>query len=131
MDNVVAPDDPQPGSNVTSYSFGLQRPATGKYVLHIKSSRRGSFDLEIDTTTSSSTSSAQDGLAQLNNVPTYPGSSACPTSALTSGGKDLRSFSDEPTHLKELTNQPRKCRSDTIMARILAEQTESSFAPSH
>src|SRR5216684_6146077 len=33
--------------------------------------------------------------------------------------------------LKELTNQPRKCRSDTIMARILAETTESSFAPSH
>jgi|SRR5271163_4450214 len=33
--------------------------------------------------------------------------------------------------LKELTNQPRKCRSDTIMARILAEKTESSFAPSH
>jgi len=33
--------------------------------------------------------------------------------------------------LSELTNQPRKCRSDTIMARILAEKTESSFAPSH
>src|SRR5271169_288330 len=33
--------------------------------------------------------------------------------------------------LKELTNQPRKCRSDTIMARILAEKTKSSFAPSH
>jgi hypothetical protein len=33
--------------------------------------------------------------------------------------------------LKELTNQPRKCRSDTIMARILAEKSESSFAPSH
>src|SRR5271169_770136 len=33
--------------------------------------------------------------------------------------------------LKELTNQPRRCRSDTIMARILAEKTESSFAPSH
>src|SRR5882762_8012139 len=32
---------------------------------------------------------------------------------------------------KELTNQPRKCRSDTIMARIIAEKTESSFAPSH
>src|SRR6267378_4275273 len=31
---------------------------------------------------------------------------------------------------KELTNQPRKCRSDTIMARILAEKTESSLAPS-
>ena len=33
--------------------------------------------------------------------------------------------------LKELTNQPRKCRSDTIVARILAEKTESSLAPSH
>src|ERR1700719_415512 len=33
--------------------------------------------------------------------------------------------------LKELTNQPRKCRSDTIIARILAEKTELSFAPSH
>src|SRR5260370_12599081 len=32
--------------------------------------------------------------------------------------------------LKELTNQPRKCRSDTIMARILAEKTESGLAPS-
>jgi hypothetical protein len=32
---------------------------------------------------------------------------------------------------KTLTNQPRKCRSDTIMARILAEKPESSFAPSH
>ena len=26
---------------------------------------------------------------------------------------------------------PRRCRSNTIMARILAEKTESSFAPSH
>src|SRR5271170_4139460 len=33
--------------------------------------------------------------------------------------------------LKALTIQPKKCRSDTIMARILAEKTESSFAPSH
>jgi hypothetical protein len=33
--------------------------------------------------------------------------------------------------LKALTNQPRKCRSDTIMARIVAEKPESSFAPSH
>ena len=32
---------------------------------------------------------------------------------------------------KALTNQPRKCRSDRIMARSLAEKTESSFAPSH
>ena len=33
--------------------------------------------------------------------------------------------------LNELTNQPRKCRSDTSMARILAEKTESSCTPSH
>ena len=32
---------------------------------------------------------------------------------------------------KTLTNQPRKCRSDTIMARILAEKSESGFSPSH
>ena len=32
---------------------------------------------------------------------------------------------------KALTNQPRKCRSDTIMARILAEKSESSLSPSH
>jgi len=29
---------------------------------------------------------------------------------------------------KVLTNQPRKCRSDTIMARIVAEKSESSFS---
>ena len=45
MDNVDNPDasDDSPDSgeptNVTSYSFGLQTPAEGKYVLHIKSSR--------------------------------------------------------------------------------------------
>ena len=32
---------------------------------------------------------------------------------------------------KTLTNQPRKCRNDTIMATILAEKSESSFSPSH
>src|ERR1700693_376534 len=32
---------------------------------------------------------------------------------------------------KPLTNQPRKCRSDTIIAGILSERSESSFAPSH
>jgi len=30
-----------------------------------------------------------------------------------------------------LTNQPKKCRSDTIMSRILAEKSESSLSPSH
>src|SRR5271167_1540697 len=33
--------------------------------------------------------------------------------------------------LKALTNQPRKCRSDAIIARILSEKSESSFSPSH
>ena len=32
---------------------------------------------------------------------------------------------------KTLANQPRKCRSDTIMARIVVKKSESSFAPSH
>jgi hypothetical protein len=32
---------------------------------------------------------------------------------------------------KTLTNQPRKCRSDTIMAGIISEMSESSFEPSH
>jgi hypothetical protein len=71
MDNVVAPDDPEPGPSVTPYSFGLQRPDAGKYVLDIKGSRSGSFRLEIDT----STSSTQNSLAVLENVPTFPGSS--------------------------------------------------------
>src|SRR6476661_3989865 len=31
---------------------------------------------------------------------------------------------------KTLNNQPRKCRSDTIMARILSEKSESSSSPS-
>src|SRR5580693_10359345 len=33
--------------------------------------------------------------------------------------------------LKALIIHPRRFRSDTIMARILAEKTESSFSPSH
>ena len=32
---------------------------------------------------------------------------------------------------KTLTNQPRKCRSDTMIAGIISEKSESSFAPSH
>jgi hypothetical protein len=70
MDNVVSPDDPEPGPNVTSYSFAMQRPEAGEYVLDIKGSRSGSFRLEIDT----STSSSHDDLAELNDVPTYSGS---------------------------------------------------------
>jgi hypothetical protein len=76
MDNVVAPDDDdEPGPIVTPYSFGLQRPEAGTYVLHMKSSRSGSFTLEMDTSVSSSTGSSYKGLAVLENVPTYPGSS--------------------------------------------------------
>src|SRR6516162_7466333 len=36
-----------------------------------------------------------------------------------------------PRERKELTIHPRRCRSDTIMARILSELSEFSFAPSH
>lgn len=32
---------------------------------------------------------------------------------------------------KALTNQPRTCRSDAIIARILSELSEFSFSPSH
>jgi hypothetical protein len=32
---------------------------------------------------------------------------------------------------KTLTNQPRKCRSATIIGGIISEKSESSFAPSH
>jgi hypothetical protein len=32
---------------------------------------------------------------------------------------------------KALTNQPRKCRSDAIIAGIILEKPEASFAPSH
>ena len=32
---------------------------------------------------------------------------------------------------KALTNQPRKCRSDAIIAGMISEKSESSFAPSH
>jgi hypothetical protein len=62
MDDVVSPDDPEPGPNVTSYSFAVPRPQAGKYILDIKGSRSGSFLLEIDT----STSSSHDDLAELN-----------------------------------------------------------------
>src|SRR5215469_941720 len=32
---------------------------------------------------------------------------------------------------KELTSHARRCRSDTVLARILSELSEFSFAPSH
>jgi hypothetical protein len=75
MDNVDDPDaDDSRNSAVTSYSFALLPPVPGNYILHIKSSRSGSFDLEMDTTNTSSTPSAQQALGALNDVPTYPGS---------------------------------------------------------
>ncbi len=75
MDNVVAPDDDddEPGPGVTPYSFAVQSPEAGRYVLHIKSSRSGSFELEIDTTTSSLTTSGHESLALLSDIPSYPG----------------------------------------------------------
>jgi hypothetical protein len=76
MDNVSNPDDPDDGPpDVTSYSFGVQRPEAGDYVLRIKGSRVGSFTLEIDTTASSRDSESYESLANLDDVPTYPGSS--------------------------------------------------------
>lgn len=74
MDNVVSPDDDEPGPAVTPYSLTLQRPDAGEYFLHIKSSRTGSFMLEIEAERQSSTESSQDTLANLD-VPVYPGSS--------------------------------------------------------
>ena len=80
IDNVDNPDaedgsaDSGKPPDVTSYSFALQPPVPGNYILHVKSSRSGSFDLEMDTTDTSSTASAQEALGALNNVPTYPGS---------------------------------------------------------
>jgi hypothetical protein len=77
MDNVVSPDDDSDASapDVTPYSFALQPPVPGNYILHIKSSRSGSFDLESDTTTSWSRDMSQKGVVALGNIPTYPGSS--------------------------------------------------------
>ena len=77
MDNVDndSDDSSDPGPTVTSYSFGVQSPAAGAYVLHIKSSRNGSFDLEMDTTCRAPACSYHRSLAVLETIPTYPGSS--------------------------------------------------------
>jgi hypothetical protein len=81
MDNVDAPDDDTDESvvthpDVTSYSFGVEKPVAGKYVLQIKGSRNGSFILEISAETFSEQNGlVQKGLAELENVPTFPGSS--------------------------------------------------------
>jgi hypothetical protein len=81
MDNVDNPDDDTDESgathtHVTSYSFGVEKPAAGKYMLQIKGERNGSFGLEISAETSSERDgSTQNGLAELDKVPTFPGSS--------------------------------------------------------
>ena len=81
MDNVDNPDDDTdesgaPQVHVTSYSFAVEKPAAGEYVLRIKSSRKGSFVLEM---AKEMRSPQQDGLTynpfvELQNVPTLPGS---------------------------------------------------------
>jgi len=80
MDNVDNPGDEAeesggPQVHVTSYSFAVEKPAAGEYVLKIKGSRRGSFVLEM---AKEMRSPSQDGLtynsfAVLQNVPTLPG----------------------------------------------------------
>jgi len=81
MDNVDAPDDDSDESGathpeVTSYSFCAEKPVAGEYVLGIKGSRKGSFVLEIsDETFSEKDGVLQNGLSELANVPTFPGSS--------------------------------------------------------
>jgi len=52
---------------------------------------------------------------------------ACAEPAIADGQPGF--FEDEvlPGNGKALTNQPRKCRSDTIMARILAEKIRIQF----
>jgi hypothetical protein len=80
MDNVDVPDDDTDETAVahtvvTPYSFGVERPTAGKYVLQIKGARNGSFTLEISNETSSQQQgSEQHGLAVLQNVPIFPGS---------------------------------------------------------
>src|SRR5438046_1066620 len=55
----------------------------------------------------------------------------CACSASNCRRRAMFSRTRSARQLSQLTNQPRKCRSDTIMARILAEKTESSCTPSH
>src|SRR5215472_16399514 len=54
------------------------------------------------------------------------GRCACKASSCRRRAKFSRTRSSRER--KVLTNQPRKCRSDTIMARIVAEKPESSFS---
>src|SRR5215470_739239 len=57
------------------------------------------------------------------------GRCACKASSCRRRAKFSRTRS--PRERKVLTNQPRKCRSDTIMARIVAEKSEIQFFASH
>jgi hypothetical protein len=81
MDNVDAPDDDTDESgathsDVTSYSFGVEKPVAGEYVLHIKGSREGSFFLQISAETFSEKNGPElHDLTHLADVPTFPGSS--------------------------------------------------------
>src|SRR6516165_5921696 len=54
------------------------------------------------------------------------GRCACKASSCRRRAKFSRTRSSRER--KVLTNQPRKCRSDTIMARIVAKKSESSFS---
>lgn len=81
MDNVDNPDDDTDESDVahtvvTSYSFSVEKPAPGRYVLHIKGAKSGSFTLEMNADSSSPDNGSSDSsLAALEKIPTYPGSS--------------------------------------------------------
>src|SRR5215470_5091221 len=57
------------------------------------------------------------------------GRCACKASSCRRRAKFSRTRSSRER--KVLTNQPRKCRSDTIMARIVAEKSEIQFFASH
>src|SRR5258708_3958735 len=60
-----------------------------------------------------------------------PGRGCCPSRASNCRRRARFSRKRSSRERKALTNQPRKCRSDTIMARIVAEKSESSLSPSH
>jgi hypothetical protein len=66
---------------------------------------------------------------RVGSLPRWRGCCACRASNCRRRARFSRTRSSRER--KTLNNQPRKCRSDTIMARILAEKSESSFSPSH
>jgi hypothetical protein len=59
-----------------------------------------------------------------NQVVAQTGAAAVETTMVLSRTRSSR-------ERKALTNQPRKCRSDAIIAGIISEKSESSFVPSH